>query len=97
MLLSRRAFSLFSSLRAPAVYRQNALGSIRLKSGKSVDEGEKEESTAQEKLDELADFLENQRKENTGPSRSSRRHQEQSGSNSFRGPTKIFQSGDVRI
>ncbi|WFD23008.1 hypothetical protein MEQU1_001692 [Malassezia equina] len=54
---------------------------------------EADDASAQKKLDELADFLENQPQEKARPMRASRAKMDQSQPESFRGPTKVFQNG----
>lgn len=58
-----------------------------------------EASSAQEKLDQLADFLESQPQERPRPraNRAQRDTQRRTSGNESRGPTKFFQNGHVRV
>ena len=99
MLLTRGSFALVPSVRAKAcVFAQTPylVGTIRANSNGDRNNS-LDDSSAQKKLDELADFLESRPQEAQRPSRSQRPKPSQAQSDQVRTPTKVFQNGHVRI
>lgn len=88
------ALGMWRHMRIPAASMpRNGMG-VRMNSTKGPNETD--DSSAQKKLDELADFLESQPQEKARPMRTSRAKVDQIQPDSFRGPTKVFQNGSVR-
>ena len=81
-------------MRASAAPLSQQLMCLRMNSTKGPNKAD--DTSAQKKLDELADFLESQPQEKTRPMRAPRAKLDQSQPESFRGPTKVFQNGYVR-
>ena len=99
MLLTRGSFALVPSVRAKAcVFAQTPylVGTIRANSNGDRNNS-LDDSSAQKKLDELADFLESRPQEAQRSSRSQRPKPSQAQSDQVRTPTKVFQNGHVRI
>ena len=99
MLLTRGSFAFVPSVRAKArVFAQSPhlVGAIRANSNGDRNNS-LDDSSAQKKLDELADFLESRPQEAQRPSRSQRPKPSQAQSDQVRTPTKVFQNGHVRI
>ena len=99
MLLTRGSFAFVPSVRAKArVFAQSPhlVGAIRANSNGDRNNS-LDDSSAQKKLDELADFLESRPQEAQRSSRSQRPKPSQAQSDQVRTPTKVFQNGHVRI
>lgn len=83
------------TMRAPAfsmVHQAMLIRGNSTKAPKQLDD-----TSAQKKLDELADFLESQPQEKARPMRTPRANMDHSQPDSFRSPTKVFQNGYVRL
>ncbi|CCV00653.1 unnamed protein product [Malassezia sympodialis ATCC 42132] len=81
-------------MRASAAPLSQQLMCLRMNSTKGPNKAD--DTSAQKKLDELADFLESQPQEKTRPMRAPRAKLDQSQPESFRGPTKTLNPDNMR-